>query len=62
MLLFKFSYGEKFLKLVQFLFSFVMYYYLNLEQWQKKIETGSKNIKPRIHVNHNIYIQVIQHF
>ena len=34
MLWFKFSFGEKFFKLVQFLFSFVCIYYHNLEQWQ----------------------------
>ena len=30
-------------------------HYHNLEQWHKKIETSSKNIKPRINLNHNRY-------
>ena len=46
MLWFKFSFSAKFLKLVQFLFSFVMY---------SLPYPSSKNIKPRINLNHNIY-------
>ena len=57
MLWFKFSFGAKFSKPVQFLFSFVVY---SLPIWNngKKIETSSKNIKPRINLNHNNNLNV----
>ena len=38
-----------------FLLSCIRYLH-NLEQWQIKNETSSKNIKPGINLNHNIYI------
>ena len=58
MLWFEFSFGSKFLKLVQFLFSFVMYLLPYSGTMANKIETSSKNIKPRINLNHNIYTEV----
>ena len=54
MLWFKFSFGAKFWKLVQFLFSFVMYSLPWSGTMASKIETSWKNIKPRINLNHNI--------
>jgi len=43
LLWFKFSFGAKFLKLVQFLFSFSSFiHYHNLEQWQIKFEPLKK--------------------
>ena len=51
---FKFSFGAKFLKLVQFLFSFVLYSLPLAGTKASKIETSSKNIKPSINLNHNI--------
>ena len=44
MLWFKFSFGAKFLKLVQFLFSFVVHHYHNLEQWQIKLKKMQKTL------------------
>ena len=44
MLWFKFSFGAKFLKLVQFLFSFVVHHYYNMEQWQIKLKTMQKTL------------------
>ena len=58
MLWFKFSFGAKFLKLVQFLFLLSRIHYHNLEQWQIKLKPVQKNIKPRINLNHNIYIYI----
>jgi len=43
MLWFKFSFGAKFLKLVQFLFSFFNNYH-NLEQWQIKLKPVQKTL------------------
>ena len=48
MLWFKFSFGAKFFKLPQFLFSFVMYSLpLNLEQWQIKLKSVQKTLNQR---------------
>ena len=55
MLWFKISFGAKFLKLVQFLFSFVVYSLPWSGTMANKIETNSKNFKPKINLNHNIY-------
>ena len=45
MLWFKFSFSAKFLKLVQFLFPFVVYSLpLNLEQWKIKLKPIQKTL------------------
>ena len=62
MLWFKFSFGAKCLKLVQFLFSFVMYLLPYSGTMANKIETSSKNIKPRINLNHNIYTSLFNFY
>ena len=51
---FKFSFGTKFLKLVQYLLSFVVYSLPQSGTMANKIEGNSKNFKPRINLNHNI--------
>ena len=60
MLWFKFSFGTIFLKPVQFLYSFVIYSLPLCGIMANKIETSSKNIKPRLNLNHNIYISYLQ--
>ena len=59
MLWFKFSFGAKFLKLVQFLFSFVVHSLPQCGTMANKIENNSKNFKPRINLNHNICIGLV---
>ena len=49
----KFSFGAKLLKLVQFLFSFLMYSLPKSGIMANKIETSSKSIKSRINLDHN---------
>ena len=44
MLWFKFLFGSKISKLVHFLFSFVLYHYHNLEQWQIKLKPVQKTL------------------
>jgi len=60
MLWFKFSFGTKVLKKVQFLFSFVVYSLPYSGTMANKIETNSKNFKPRINSNHNIYTKMLR--
>ena len=60
MLWFKFSFGAKCLKKVQFVFSFVVYSLPYSGTMPNKIETNSKNFKPRINnSNHNIYTKML---
>ena len=62
MLWFKFSFGGKFLKPVQFLFSFVVYSLAYSGTMANKTETNSKNFKPRINLNHNIYAYNVKYY
>ena len=41
---FKFSFGAKFFKLVQYLFSLLCIHYHNVEQWQIKLKPVQKTL------------------
>ena len=55
MLWFKFIFGLKFFKPVGFLFPFVLDYGNECKTMKNKNQTGLKNFKPKINLNHNIY-------
>ena len=56
MLWFKFICGLKFFKPVWLLFPFVSDYDNKFETLKNKNQTGLKKFKPKINLNHNIYI------
>ena len=57
MLWFKFIFGLKFFKPVWFLFPFVLDYDNKYETMEIKNQTGLKNFKQKINLNHNVYIR-----
>ena len=52
---FKLIFGLKFLKSIDFDFSLSHIHYHNLKQKGNQNQTGLKNFKPKINLNHNIY-------
>ncbi len=59
MLWFNFISGLKFFKPVWFLFPFGSDYVNECETIENKNQTGLKNFKPNIKLNHNTYIYLI---
>ena len=62
MLWFEFIISLKFFKPVWFWFPFVSDYDNEDETMKNQNQTGLKNFKPKINLNHNIYIRIVEFF